>query len=74
MAMKRSDLSIYVFRANYSKHSFMDNLLRVVNINKLTRVSTVLNALPINNSSYGYGYYEDKTAVKDRWKKMLRFK
>ncbi len=74
MAMKRSDLSIYVFRANYSKHSFMDNLLRVVKINKLTRVSTVLNALPINNSSYGYGYYEDKTEVKDRWKKLLHIK
>lgn len=74
MAMKRSDLSIYVFRANYSKHSFMDNLLRVVKINKLTRMSTVLNALPINNSSYGYGYYEDKTEVKDRWKKLLHIK
>jgi len=74
MAMKRSDLSIYVFRANYSRRSFMDNLTRVITINKLTRVSTVLNALPINTGNYGYGYYEDRTDVKSRWKKLLHIK
>lgn len=74
MAMKRSDLSIYVFRANYSRRSFMDNLTRVIAINKLTRVSTVLNALPINTGNYGYGYYEDRTDVKSRWKKLLHIK
>jgi capsular exopolysaccharide synthesis family protein len=71
MAMKRSDLSIYVFRANYSKRDFMDNLKRVVTINKLTHVSSVLNALPINANAYGYGYYEDRTPMKSRWKKLL---
>jgi capsular exopolysaccharide synthesis family protein len=69
MAMKRSDLSIYVFRANYSRHDFMDNLNRVVTINKLTHISSVVNALPINGSTYGYGYYEDRP--KSRWKKLL---
>ena len=70
MAMKRSDLSIYVFRANYSRHDFMDNLNRVITINKLTHVSTVVNALPINGNTYGYGYYEDRTST-NRWKKLL---
>ncbi len=70
MAMKRSDLSIYVFRANYSKHNFMDNLNRVVTINKLTHVSSVVNAVPINGNTYGYGYYEDRPA-KSGWRKLL---
>ncbi len=72
MAMKRSDLSIYVFRANYSKKDFMLNLTRVININKLNHVSSVLNALPMTNNYYGYGYYEDRTAVKGRWRKLFR--
>ncbi len=70
MAMKRSDLSIYVFRANYSRHDFMDNLNRVVTINKLTHVSSVVNALPINGNTYGYGYYEDRP-TKSRWRKLI---
>jgi len=61
MAMKRSDLSIYVFRANYSRKEFLHNLQRIININKLERVATVLNAVPSANKAYGYGYYEDKT-------------
>ncbi|MBL7873933.1 MAG: polysaccharide biosynthesis tyrosine autokinase [Cyclobacteriaceae bacterium] len=70
MAMKRSDLSIYVFRANYSRHDFMNNLNRVIKINKLTHVSSVVNALPINRNTYGYGYYEDRPS-KSPWKKFL---
>src|SRR5690606_29832849 len=35
MAMKKADVSIYIFRANYSKKEFLHNLKRIVNINKL---------------------------------------
>src|SRR5690606_40350220 len=38
MAMKKADLSVYIFRANYSKKEFLDNLKRIVNINKLTNI------------------------------------
>ena len=61
MAMKRSDVSIYVFRANYSNKDFMHNLLRIVTFNKLKNVSTILNAMPLMASYDGYGYYEDRT-------------
>ncbi len=74
MAMKRSDLSIYVFRANYSKKDFMDSLLRTITINKLNHVATILNDMPVNNNYYGYGYYEDRTQQQGGWKKLLRFK
>lgn len=71
MAMKRADLSIYVFRANYSKRDAIAVLRRIVNINKLKNISIVLNALPVSSKSYGYGYYEDQTPRKNRFKKFL---
>ncbi|MBA4053297.1 MAG: tyrosine protein kinase [Marivirga sp.] len=60
MAMKRADISIYIFRANYSKKDFLLNLQRIININKFSNITTLLNALPnTGEQSYGYGYYED---------------
>jgi tyrosine-protein kinase Etk/Wzc len=64
MAMKRSDLSIYVVRANYSKKEFLTNLNRLSSIHRLTSLAVVLNALPSSGRSYGYGYYEDKQETK----------
>ena len=60
MAMKRADISIYIFRANYSKKDFVLNLQRIININKFSNITTLLNALPsTGEQSYGYGYYEE---------------
>jgi tyrosine-protein kinase Etk/Wzc len=60
MAMKHSDISIYIFRANYSKKDFLFNLQRIININKFSNITTLLNALPNQGEqSYGYGYYEE---------------
>lgn len=73
MAMKHSDVSIYVFRANYSNIDFMHNLYRIVTLNKLKNVSAVLNAMPVKTNNYGYGYYEDRTPLKKRWKKIFKF-
>jgi tyrosine-protein kinase Etk/Wzc len=71
MAMKRSDLSIYVFRANYSKKEFLANLQRIASINKLDRLAVVVNAMPASRKTYGYGYYQDDTALKKRWRNLL---
>jgi capsular exopolysaccharide synthesis family protein len=60
MAMKHADISIYVFRANYSKREFLMNLKRIITINKFKNVTTVLNAMPASHEKYGYGYYEDE--------------
>jgi capsular exopolysaccharide synthesis family protein len=59
MVMKKSDVSIYVFRANYSKKEFINNLSRLIKINKLNNVAAVVNALPVDGKAYGYGYYEE---------------
>ena len=59
MVMRRSDVSLFVFRANYSKKEFIQNLTRLIRINKLNHVAAVVNALPSNGKNYGYGYYEE---------------
>jgi capsular exopolysaccharide synthesis family protein len=60
MAMKRSDLSIYVVRANYSKREFLSNITRIEKLHHLTSLSVVLNAQPSSGKTYGYGYYEEQ--------------
>jgi capsular exopolysaccharide synthesis family protein len=61
MAMKHADISLYIFRANYSKRSFIDTLNRIIRINKFGNITTILNALPATpETAYGYGYYQDR--------------
>lgn len=59
MAMKRADVSLYVFRANYSKKEFLNTLQRIISINKFSNITTLLNAVVAPGKTYGYGYYED---------------
>lgn len=60
MAMKRADICLYVFRANYSKKEFLYSLQRLMKVNKFTNVTTVLNALPSTNKQYyASAYYEE---------------
>jgi capsular exopolysaccharide synthesis family protein len=68
MAMRKSDLSIFVIRANYSKKDFLRNIDRIMAVNKLSNVAIVLNALPQSDKLYGYGYYEDYSDRKKWWK------
>lgn len=71
MAMKHSDLCVYIFRANYSKKEFMLNLQRIININKFTNIGMVLNALPSTGAhKYGYGYYEEAD-VNSKWTQLF---
>jgi len=68
MAMKNADVSIYVFRANYSKRDFINNLQRIMKVNKFSNVTTLLNALPATHEKY-YGYYEENK--KPNWVKTI---
>ena len=70
IAMRRSDITIYIFRANYSKKDFLLNLQRIISINKFSNITTLLNALPDNGDlAYGYGYYEE--AESGNWFKKI---
>jgi tyrosine-protein kinase Etk/Wzc len=61
MAMRRADISVYVFRANYSKKDYLQNFRRLVSMNKFSNVTMLLNALPspAGGSRGYYGYYEE---------------
>ncbi|MBX2946972.1 MAG: polysaccharide biosynthesis tyrosine autokinase [Cyclobacteriaceae bacterium] len=61
MAMKHADITLYIFRANYSKKDFIDNLNRIIRVNKFQNITSILNAVPsTSETAYGYGYYEEQ--------------
>lgn len=68
MAMKLSNISIYVFRANYSKRDFINNIQRIIKVHKFSNVTSLLNALPATHEKY-YGYYDDRPRT--NWLKSL---
>jgi tyrosine-protein kinase Etk/Wzc len=58
-----SDYPIYIFKANYSKRMFIQNVNRMISENHVKKLSIVLNSVDKEYSSYGYdkgysyGYY-----------------
>ncbi len=61
IALKKSDHSIFVVRAHYSKRSFIKNLHRNIELNGIDNISIVYNAAEKEKNSYGYyqDYYND---------------
>jgi tyrosine-protein kinase Etk/Wzc len=59
MAMKKADLSIYLFRCNYSRKENLRVLDRLVQINKIRNIAIVFNDF-IPPTDNGYGYYVDE--------------
>ena len=61
LVMKKADIPIYVFRANYSKKKFVKTLNRLKYINKFSNIAIVLNGLKnAEDNKYGYGYYVEE--------------
>jgi capsular exopolysaccharide synthesis family protein len=57
LVMKKSDLQIFVIRADYSRKVFIDNLERLHQIHQFPNLSLILNGVHRSvNSYYGYGY------------------
>jgi capsular exopolysaccharide synthesis family protein len=60
LVMKKVDVPIYVFKADYSKKSFVETLNRLIQVNKFGHISIILNSLQSSgDKKYGYGYYLD---------------
>jgi tyrosine-protein kinase Etk/Wzc len=72
MAMKQADISIYIFRANYSKKEFLYNLDRVHTLHNITNLTAILNALPDTAESYGYGYYHEEKRKSKYFKSLFK--
>jgi capsular exopolysaccharide synthesis family protein len=89
VAMRKCNVSIYVFRAGYSKLSSTGYVNSLAKASKL-RLTVLLNGVDMKNSymynrgygegyGYGYGYgdgsyYDDKAAEPPKWKKILKWK
>lgn len=54
--IKQADYPVYVFRADYSSKSFISNLDKLIEDNKVTQLSVVLNDVGRGVSGYYYGY------------------
>ncbi|MDX9750272.1 MAG: polysaccharide biosynthesis tyrosine autokinase [Flavobacteriales bacterium] len=54
--IQRADYPIYIFRADYSKKQFIQNVDRLINENDITKLSCILNGVDIDRSKYGYNY------------------
>lgn len=58
-SLKLADYPIYIFRNEYSKKSFIDNINQIFIENKITNLSAVLNSVDLSRArygSYGRGY------------------
>ncbi len=79
--IRKADYPIYVFRADYSRRSFIQILDRLQNENGIKKLSIILNGVDIDRRNYGYnygygygygyggvnyGYYEEKGEKKKR--------
>ncbi|MFH0896382.1 MAG: polysaccharide biosynthesis tyrosine autokinase, partial [Bacteroidota bacterium] len=52
--LQRADYPIFVFKANYSRRHFIENIVRLIEENEIKKLSIILNAVEIMNSNYGF--------------------
>ncbi len=55
LAMKNSDLQIYVIRSDYSKREYVNTLNDLKKLNKFNNLTVIFNSLG-DGMGYGYGY------------------
>ena len=54
--IQKSDYPIYIFKANYSKKNFIQNVDRIINENNVPNLSVILNNVDVESKGYGYNY------------------
>ncbi len=54
--IQKADIPIYIFRADYSKKLFVQNVDRLINENQITKLCAVLNGVDVDRNKYGYAY------------------
>ncbi len=78
--IQKADYPIYIFRADYSKRNFIQNVDRLFNEANIKRLSVLLNGVDIDRKNYGYnygygygygygtsyGYYDDDKVLKKK--------
>jgi capsular exopolysaccharide synthesis family protein len=75
--IQKADYPIYIFRADYSKRNYIQNVDRLINETNIKKLSIILNGVDVERktygfnygygygygygTNYGYGYYEEVT-------------
>ncbi len=54
--IQKADYPIYIFRADYSKRNFIQNVDRLFNEANISRLSVLLNGVDVDRKNYGYNY------------------
>lgn len=78
LVMRKSDISMYVIRADYSKKGFLKSVNKLVTVNRFQNLALVLNSLN-HSQSYGYGYgygnhyYEETTKQKSTFSALKSY-
>jgi capsular exopolysaccharide synthesis family protein len=54
--IRKADYPIYVFRADYSKRTFIQNVDRLFNEGNIHKLCIVLNGIDVERKGYGYNY------------------
>ncbi|PIB37626.1 hypothetical protein BFP72_18335 [Reichenbachiella sp. 5M10] len=71
LVMKKTDLPIYVVRAEYSKKSYLKSVHNLITNNRFDNLSVIFNSVNQQGrygyGGYGSGYYEDEVPAKRSW-------
>ena len=75
LVMKKVDLPLYVFRADFSRKGFVKTLNRLKSSQQLAHLSVVLNGASASAGrgefdKYGYGYYQDENERQSWWQAL----
>lgn len=54
--IQKADYPLYIFKANYSKKNFIQNVDRLINENNVPKLSVILNGVDMETRGYGYNY------------------
>ena len=71
--LSKADIPIYIFKANYSKRIFANQLMQLFEIQKIDNINVILNAVPSGGSLFGYGYGYGSKDENDDYKEKSIF-
>jgi tyrosine-protein kinase Etk/Wzc len=54
--IQKADYPIYIFRSEYSRRNFIQNLDKMHNENGIKNISVILNGVDVDRKTYGYSY------------------
>ncbi|MFT5581098.1 MAG: tyrosine-protein kinase Etk/Wzc, partial [Psychromonas sp.] len=67
--MTKADVPIYVFKSHFSKRSFTERVIELTEVQKVKKLSIILNGVISTNNSYGYQYAENSDYFEENIKK-----